>query len=115
MPVLKGEASLDTNDVFIQWNGLGDRNLGSPRINLLATMPWRSIVTCEGRNGAGQQRWKLNLCAGDQSELFDLGSDPFEQVNLFTDPSQKDRIREMSAKIRLWQYETGDGASIPNV
>ncbi len=47
-------------------------------------------------------RWKLNLCAGDQCELFDLNSDPYEETNLFNDPAQRDRIRRMAAKIRLW-------------
>ena len=60
-------------------------------------------------------RWKLNLCAGDQCELFDLNSDPHELVNLFDDPTHRDRIRDMAAKIRLWQYETGDDAPLPTV
>ena len=67
-PVLKGEASLDDNDVFLQWNGMGDRNLGSPLINRMVSLPWRSVITAD--------RWKLNLCAGDQCELYDLNNDP---------------------------------------
>jgi arylsulfatase A-like enzyme len=107
VPVLEGTETLEDNDAFIQWNGLGDRNLGSPQINLIASVPWRSIVTAD--------RWKLNLCAGDQCELFDLNSDPYEQVNLFDDPAHRDRIRVMATKIRLWQYETGDDAPLPAV
>jgi arylsulfatase len=107
VPVLEGTETLSDNDVFIQWNGLGDRNLGSPQINLIASVPWRSIVMAD--------RWKLNLCAGDQCELFDLNSDLHELVNLFDDPTHRDRIRDMAAKIRLWQYETGDDAPLPTV
>ena len=107
VPVLEGRETLDDNDVFIQWNGLGDRNLGSPQINLIATLPWRAIVTAD--------RWKLNLCAGDQCELFDLNSDPHELTNLFDEPVHRDRIRKMAAKIRLWQRETGDDAPLPTV
>ena len=53
--------------------------------DLMATLPWRSIVTSDG--------WKLNLCAGDQSVLFDLNADPCEQTNHFHDPAHRDRIR----------------------
>ncbi len=73
----------------------------------MATLPWRSIVTGD--------RWKLNLCAGDQSELFDLNADPYEQTNRFDDPAQRDRVRELAALIRLWQVETGDDAPLPAV
>ena len=45
LPVLSGEADLSDNDVFIQWNGMGDRNLGSPEINRMVSMPWRGVVT----------------------------------------------------------------------
>ena len=68
--------------------------------------PWRSVVA---------DRWKLNLCAGDQCELFDLRSDPHETRNLFDDPAQRDRIRDMTARIRAWQVRTGDTAPLPSV
>ncbi len=103
--VLRGEATLDANDVFMEHNGVGDRDLGNPVINLLGTLPWRSVVTPD--------RWKLNLCANDQCELFDLNNDPYEETNLFDDPAQRDRIRIMSAKIRLWQLEVDDTAPLP--
>ena len=106
-PVLRSEATLDDNDVFLQWNGMGDRNLGSQLINRMVSLPWRSVITAD--------RWKLNLCAGDQCELYDLNTDPFELHNLFDEPAQRDRIREMAARIRIWQDETGDHAPIPTV
>ena len=43
---------------------------GSASINYLNTLPWRSAVAAD--------RWQLNLCVGDQCELFDLNSDPYE-------------------------------------
>ena len=96
--------------MFIEWNGISptvrDRFLGSDAINRMLAMPYRSVVS---------DRWKLNLCAGDQGELFDLRSDPYEQTNLFDDPAQRDRIRDMAARIRMWQYETGDAAALPGV
>ncbi len=103
--VLRGEATLDANDVFMEHNGVGDRDLGNPVVNLLGAQPWRSVVTPD--------RWKLNLCANDQCELFDLNNDPYEETNLFNDPAQRDRIRIMAAKIRLWQLEVNDTAPLP--
>lgn len=109
VPAMKGEQSLDGNEVFIQWNGtsdgLPDRFLGSKSINRMLTLPWRSIVV---------DGWKLNLCAGDQCELFDLVNDPYEETNLYNDPSQADRIREMASSVRMWQRRTGDDAPLPN-
>ena len=109
-PVMEGNETLDGNDVFIQWNGISnekhDRFLGSDAINNMLSLPWRSIVS---------SRWKLNLCATDQCELFDLSTDPFEMNNLFNDPLQKDRIRDMAARVRKWQLETGDDAPLPSV
>ena len=108
--VLRGEETLDGNDVFIEWNGtsptLPDRFLGSDAINRMLALPYRSVVS---------DRWKLNLCAGDQGELFDLRADPHEQTNLFDDPAQRDRVRDMAARIRMWQHETGDTAPLPTV
>ena len=110
VPVMKGEQALD-RDVFVQWNGtsdeLPDRFLGSGAINRMLTLPWRSVITPD--------RWKLNLCAGDQCELYDLNSDPYEMNNLYNDPAQRDRIIDMAARIRIWQHETGDAAPLPSV
>ena len=106
-PVMRGEEDLSDNDVFIQWNGMGDRNLGSTEINRMVAIPWRGVVTGD--------RWKLNLSPGDQCELYDLNTDPAELTNLFNQPEHKDRIRQMSARIRIWQDETGDDMPLPTV
>ena len=105
--VLNGRADLRDHTAFMEWNGIGDRNLGNPKINLMATLPWRCAVTGD--------RWKLNLCAGDQCELFDLNNDPYEETNLFDDPAHRDRAREIAARIRLWQHETNDHAPLPGI
>ncbi len=105
--VLRGDAGLEDNDVFVQWNGMGDRNLGTPSINRMVSLPWRSVVTGD--------RWKLNLCPGDQCELYDLNTDPHELNNLFNQPEHRDRIRDLAARIRLWQHETGDTVPLPSV
>jgi len=117
--VLRGHEDLAGNDVFIQHNGIGDRDLTSAassttmppeqvhQINLLKTAPWRSVVTAD--------RWKMTLCAADQGELFDLNTDPLEMTNLFGRPGHQDRIRWMAARLRLWQAQVGDTAPLPGV
>ena len=59
--------------------------------------------------------WKLNLGDGDQSELYDMNTDPTESTNLFDDPSYGDRIKDMASRIREWQRNTGDNARLPEV
>ena len=49
------------------------------------------------------------------NELFDLNTDPYEETNLFDLPEHKDRIRDMAARIRMWQHRTGDTTQLPNV
>jgi arylsulfatase A-like enzyme len=108
-PVLRGEQTLDGNEVFVQWNGVSDiddRHLGSAEINLRNTQPWRTIV----RDG-----WKLALCATDQGELYDMVNDPYEQTNLFDHPDQRHRVRDLAARIRLWQHKNFDHAPLPTV
>lgn len=105
--VLRGDADLDDNDVFVQWNGEGDRDLGSDEINRMVSIPWRSVITGD--------RWKLNLCEGDRCELYDLTADPEEMRNLFDDPAHRDRIRDMTQRISAWQVATGDTMPLPTV
>jgi arylsulfatase A-like enzyme len=70
-------------------------------------IPHRCVVSGDG--------WKLNLSVGDQNELYDLNTDPFEQVNLFDDPKYSDKVVELAKKIRQWQLETNDTALLPDV
>ena len=117
--VVRGDETLSGNDVIVQHNGIGDRNLAAEcgehdwseaklaDLNFINSQPWRSVVTAD--------RWKLNLCAVDRGELYDLNSDPLEQVNLFDRPEHRDRIRAMAARLRLWQHRVGDAAPLPAV
>jgi len=105
--LIDGKNNLGDNDVFLQWNGMGDRNLGTPEINRMVSVPWRTIV--------GSDRWKLNLSPGDQCELYDLNTDPYELTNLYDDARYKDRIRDMAAKIRIWQDTINDRIPLPSV
>ena len=101
-------SDLSPRDVFMQWHGGSPTvNLGDDTVNLMSQIEWRSVVSGD--------RWKLNLSRGDQCELFDLNSDPFERVNLFDQDEHKDRIREMTARIRGWQIRTEDTLVLPSV
>jgi hypothetical protein len=108
--VLKGEAGLEDNDVFIEWNGTSAkrpvRSMAPPEIDRANSLTWRSVVS---------GRWKLNLCAGDQCELFNLETDPYEQSNLFNDLAQRDRVSDLADRIRSWQQRTGDNVPLPAV
>ena len=80
--MLRGDKTLDDNDVFTQWNGTSDeiseRDLGDGTINRMITLPWRPVVP---------SRWKLNLWAGDHCELFDMNTDPHELNYLYNEPA----------------------------
>ena len=99
--VLLGQENLDSNNIFIQWNGLGDRDLGNELINKMNSISRRCIVSSD--------RWKLSVAESeDSSELFDLNSDPNELLNRIFDPSCKAKIALMKDAIKRWQLDTKD-------
>jgi arylsulfatase A-like enzyme len=113
--LLRGEASLQDNDVFTEWNGRDGfeaasgkkefpSDIPSEEIARIAGQPWRTIITADG--------WKLSLSPVDRCELYDLNSDPFECNNLFDDPRQKRRLGDLTARIHYWQARTGDTAQV---
>jgi arylsulfatase A-like enzyme len=112
-PALRGKAPWTAHDLFIEWNGLDSWDKAARELGVstqeFATMngPWRTVISAEG--------WKLNLSQVDRCELYDLSEDPFEQVNRFADPAQRERIRDLAARIRAWQDRTGDAVPLPEV
>ena len=54
------------------------------------------------------RRWKLNLLARGQVELYDLQQDPDELHNLAHDPVQASRIRELSSQLFEHMRAVGD-------
>jgi arylsulfatase A-like enzyme len=114
VPALRGEATLEDNDVFVEWNSEDGRpkppfptEIPTEEIARVSGLPWRTVVTADG--------WKLNLSPGDQCELYDLNGDPYEQRNLFDDPGQAGRIRDLAARIRGWQARTDDDTTLPDL
>jgi len=110
VPVLRGEATLEDNDVFIEWHGSDGHppeSLGEAEVNRSMAPPLRTVVSAE--------RWKLNLGAPGQCELYNLNTDPFELENLFDRPEHRNRVRALASRIRQWQERTGDRASLPDL
>ncbi len=100
-------------DVVVEWNGDGGRRpskwvrggeLHSREPWERVRGPWRTLRAPDG--------FKLNLCAHEQSELYDLSTDPHELVNLFDAPEHQARIADMTARLREWQSRTKDSAFI---
>jgi len=107
VPALWGDDDLAENDVVVQWNGSDGRpdidfatEVPHDLYETVKASPWRSIITPDG--------WKLNLSPVDRCELFNLNSDPHEQVNVFEQPAQRDRVRDLVSRIRLWQERHKD-------
>jgi len=87
-----------------------ERNI-APSLNHLAdrsvvfkeyyvTQPLRAIRTVDG--------WKMTLTDGGSGELYNLARDPEERTNLFYHKGSLPIIRELAARINLWQRPTGD-------
>jgi len=105
---LRDQASQLDQDVFLDWNGRSiDLTFPLTELERMREIPHKCVVAADG--------WKLNLSVGDQCELYNLNDDPFEQTNLFDDPSHSDRTLRLAKKIRAWQLATGDTALIPDV
>lgn len=106
LPVMRGEATLAENDVFIEWNGNNGHPIpGEAEVNPAMSTPWRSVVSSD--------RWKLNLSNHDQCELYDLNDDPNEMVNRFDDPGQSGRVKDLKERVRDWQREVRDEVVLP--
>ncbi len=95
LPVLQGKRTLKDNDVIVEWNQPDNKE-----------QQWRTIISSDG--------WKLNLCAHDQCELYDLNSDSCELTNRFNDESQLTRIADLAERIKSWQANTGDTVTLPS-
>lgn len=104
--VLRGEDDLGDNDVIIEWNGSDARPIR--RFDRGVSEAGWQRVRGEWRTIVGGGRWKLNLSAVDQCELYDLQNDPYEARNCFDDPAYLDVVRQLTDRLRSWQQRTGD-------
>ena len=52
--------------------------------------------------------WKLTVYDWGEGELYDLAADPWELNNLYTDPAQQERIKELKLMLLEWCLEMED-------
>jgi arylsulfatase A-like enzyme len=63
-------------------------------------IPWRGVVTEDG--------WKYAAFADAPYMLYNLNEDPYEQVNLITQPHLKAKRLELQELLEAWIRKTGD-------
>ena len=102
LPVLRGDDTLEGNDVIIDWTGshVGVLMTNFPEYERVINTPHRTLVSADG--------WKLTLGQGMRGELYDMNSDPCEETNLFDEPRHEPRITDMEKRLKRWQSQTGD-------
>jgi arylsulfatase A-like enzyme len=67
--------------------------------------PWRGVVTRDG--------WKYACLEHQPWLLFDLNTDPYEQVNLAHNTVFAAKRRELHGRLASWIEETGDSFPLP--
>ncbi len=67
--------------------------------------PWRGVVTVDG--------WKYVCLEHQPWLLFDLNTDPFEQVNLAYNTVFSAQRRLLHDRLATWIDETGDAFALP--
>jgi arylsulfatase A-like enzyme len=108
LPVIRGEKTAGEN-VFIEWNPDPEFNVNQFKDSKLAQ--GNEILSAEGtatRTVISPDGWKLCLSNKDKNQLYDLNNDSLETTNLINDQKCREKIRELSQKIREWQVQTGD-------
>ncbi len=115
-PGLGAGQALTASEVVIEWNGARAKRPSKwlryagepPDLDWeRADGPWRSIVSADG--------FKLNMSPMDRCELHDLNSDPHERANLFGQSGQRERVRDLAARLCAWQERSGDTAPLTRV
>jgi arylsulfatase A-like enzyme len=99
LPVLKGESTLEDDDVFVQWNGRGDRDLDSKTVDRVMSASWRSVVSSDG--------WKLNTYAPPTD-----ASSTISQTTLMSRSTSSTTPSTETAS-RTWRGESVRGSSPP--
>ena len=61
-----------------------------------------------------QGRWKLNVSANGDCELYDLQDDPEELRNAVADQGRAQTVVRLFDRLREWQRETDDPVVLPH-
>ena len=100
VPLLTGgDAAPDEEAVFIEWNG-----------------PWKGggVYSDVAVRTIRQGRWKLNVSANGDCELYDLQDDPEELRNAIVDRGRAQTVGRLFDRLRAWQQETDDPVVLPH-
>ena len=94
-----GDTAPDEEAVFIEWNG-----------------PWRGggVYSDVAVRTIRQGRWKLNVSANGDCELYDLQDDPEELRNAVADQGRAQTVGRLFDRLREWQRETDDPVVLPH-
>lgn len=105
VPIMNGESPTQ-REVFIQWNSSEGElaaslpNVTPQDVERVHNAPIRTVIAQDG--------WKLCLCERDKHQLFDLNADPYETRNLYYTGEHRERIEDLTKRIRAWQSEVED-------
>jgi hypothetical protein len=95
-PYLMAGAEPPARDVMVEWNGAP----WPPKEMAQHCQPLGTILAPEG--------WKMTLAPRGYGLLYDLRTDREERRNLFYRAGSRETIRELAARVNLWQSATGD-------
>lgn len=114
VPLLAGgDTAPDEAEVVIEWNGMPRQIAGSGEVNTTrdAETQLRSVDARTIRRG----RWKLNVHAEREFELYDLLADPGELHNAFYDAGNEGLAAGLFDRLRAWQRATNDALELPEL
>ncbi|TNE83340.1 MAG: choline-sulfatase, partial [Rhodobacteraceae bacterium] len=100
--------SLDEIAPWIDGQSLLPTAQGIPRAEPVA-MEYAAEASYAPLVSLRKGRWKLNLCALDPDQLFDLEADPHELTNLAGDPAHAETLAALKAEARgRWDLDRFD-------
>lgn len=139
LPVLRGEMPDHRDAIFTTHSGDGNMNVYP--IRSIRTLDWKLIVNLHpefahtthidkalAKDGglywvSWFERAKSDSAAATvvkryherpAVELYDLRQDPYEQLNLASDPAHAERIKDLRERLNAWMREQGDQETVFN-
>ncbi|MCA9446010.1 MAG: sulfatase-like hydrolase/transferase [Candidatus Omnitrophica bacterium] len=111
-PLMAGE-DVAEDHVFIEWNATGSERRVPDSFRDATEAERIAAFDASIRTVVSPDGWKLCLStAGDKSQLFNLGEDPFETANLFDSGNHPSMIDRLSKRIHEWQKKVGDTVEV---
>ncbi len=111
-PLMQGDL-VSEDHVFIEWNSSGKKNKVAEIFEDTTEEERDQALNASTRTVVSPDGWKLCLStAGDKSQLFDLGKDPYETTNLFDSENHPDVIGALTKKIHDWQSKVEDQVEV---